>query len=637
MTKGRSTFKNTPGANRGPRARGPREAYEPPAGEVRRSQMLTTYGAGAMVDLLHQAVLIRGLDDWRFPNEADDPGGIIEEPRLAESLAIRLRKADRPPLSIDRPFRAPPTPGDSQASRAVGVDVMVFPRWFVCQNPRCRALEKAQASWTMRRGRYQHHCDNGEHTDMVPIRFVGACPHGHLQDYPWVAFAHSGRDEETRCNAPALYLQEDRVGDFGAIFVGCRTCDARRPLAGAQVRATAPACDGCRPWLGEDGRQECDQRLRLIVRTASNVYFAQTESALSIPRAERALDDAVRSQWKTLEHATAATLPAFRTVPDIGTALAPYHDDEVLQAVARLSAGGPQTREPIRYSELKTFLAAPESLPPGAHSQNFVAQRLPRSAELPPQLERIVLVPKLREVRVQLGFTRIDAPSVNLDGEHELDIKQAELGLHSNFLPAAEIHGEGLFLRLAEEALTEWEQRPAVRARDKALAQGFREWKAQHQNDTLDYPGVRFYLLHSLSHMLITAIALECGYPASALKERLYCSPVAASTPYAALLLSTGTPGSEGTLGGLVEQGPLLTEHLRRAYDEAQLCAGDPVCAGHTPASDLEERFLEGAACHGCLFIAECACERFNRYLDRALVVPVLGHDPQLAFFPRRP
>jgi hypothetical protein len=76
---------------------------------------------------------------------------------------------------------------------------------------------------------------------------------------------------------------------------------------------------------------------------------------------------------------------------------------------------------------------------------------------------------------------------------------------------------------------------------------------------------------------------------------------------------------------------------LRRAFDLGVLCSNDPVCACHTPEHDLAERYLEGAACHGCLFIAECSCERFNRYLDRALVVPTIGHDATLAFFSERP
>jgi hypothetical protein len=39
----------------------------------------------------------------------------------------------------------------------------------------------------------------------------------------------------------------------------------------------------------------------------------------------------------------------------------------------------------------------------------------------------------------------------------------------------------------------------------------------------------------------------------------------------------------------------------------------------------MEERWLHGAACHGCALVAEPSCEMRNDYLDRALVVPVLG------------
>ncbi len=41
----------------------------------------------------------------------------------------------------------------------------------------------------------------------------------------------------------------------------------------------------------------------------------------------------------------------------------------------------------------------------------------------------------------------------------------------------------------------------------------------------------------------------------------------------------------------------------------------------HRPDDSQEERFLHGAACHGCLLIAETSCERRNEFLDRALVV----------------
>ena len=135
----------------------------------------------------------------------------------------------------------------------------------------------------------------------------------------------------------------------------------------------------------------------------------------------------------------------------------------------------------------------------------------------------------------------------------------------------------------------------------------------------------------------MSAISLECGYAASALRERIYCAAADASTPMAGILIATGTPGSEGTLGGLVGQGRRLRTHLQRAYDLGILCSNDPVCGTHSPADDPGERHLEGAACHGCLFVAECSCERFNRYLDRALVVPTIGHPQESAFFTERP
>jgi hypothetical protein len=51
------------------------------------------------------------------------------------------------------------------------------------------------------------------------------------------------------------------------------------------------------------------------------------------------------------------------------------------------------------------------------------------------------------------------------------------------------------------------------------------------------------------------------------------------------------------------------------------------VCAQHDPASPHEHRYLQGAACHGCLLIAETSCEQRNDYLDRALVVPTVDNN----------
>ena len=134
-------------------------------------------------------------------------------------------------------------------------------------------------------------------------------------------------------------------------------------------------------------------------------------------------------------------------------------------------------------------------------------------------------------------------------------------------------------------------------------------------------------MLHSLSHLLVTAVALECGYSASAIRERVYAGEYGFG-----ILLYTGASGSEGTLGGLVEMGRDIESHLQRALELGRLCSNDPVCSQHDPANRLEERFLHGSACHGCLLIAETSCERRNEFLDRALVVPTVATQ-NAAFF----
>ena len=145
---------------------------------------------------------------------------------------------------------------------------------------------------------------------------------------------------------------------------------------------------------------------------------------------------------------------------------------------------------------------------------------------------------------------------------------------------------------------------------------GFEAWKGAHQGAKANFPGLPYVLLHSLSHLLITAVALECGYAASSIRERIYVGEGGEG-----ILLYTASSDAEGTLGGLVQAADHIPEYLRQAVDLGQLCANDPVCAQHRPDSAHEDRFLHGAACHGCLLLPESSCERRNDFLDRSLVV----------------
>ena len=127
-------------------------------------------------------------------------------------------------------------------------------------------------------------------------------------------------------------------------------------------------------------------------------------------------------------------------------------------------------------------------------------------------------------------------------------------------MPAIENRGEGLFLQFSAAAVADWLDREAVKQRDAALQAGFALWAEEHEQSKRVYPGLPYYMLHSLSHLLLTAISLECGYPSSSIRERVYASPGRYG-----ILIYTGSPDAEGTLGGLVDEGRRITNHMRRA------------------------------------------------------------------------
>lgn len=605
---------------------------EQPIGAVRRSQLITTFGAGAMIDLVDRSALVGGLDYWNYETQPRTP---INEPRLAAKLVGQMRRLGVI-LNPMATLFAPPDCDDDRPSERAGLQVLEFPRWMVCQG--CSAMVQASPSLTLKDGRYQHPCASGKTSLLVPVRFVVVCPSGHLDEFPWVEFVHFG--EETECRSQALTLREEAGAELYDVRLTCQVCGSKKSMAEAQRLDAWYRCRGARPWLGRgpDVLEACDAKPSMKVRTSSSTYFAQIQSALSIPNTAARLEKLVRKHVASLAEATHETLrDTIKFNPPVRNALEGFSVEQiwtVLEAVRRNETPPPP---PLRPAEYDYVQGVPFEKPGDAPTEEedeaqFFARRFAPKDPLPAGIERVVLIHELREVRAQVGFTRLAPLESNLDGDAMVDkVRTAALGHLTDWLPAIEDHGEGLWVQLDAEALAAWEKRPEVVQRAALLRSG---WDRE-LGDVADmlFFGPRYYMLHALSHLLIQAISLECGYGASSLRERIYCSMPGATRSMAAILLTTTTPGSEGTLGGLVAQGRRITDHLARALELGRLCSNDPVCAGHSPERDQAERHLEGAACHGCLYLAEVSCERMNRMLDRALVVPVIDQPAQLAFF----
>jgi hypothetical protein len=272
-----------------------------------------------------------------------------------------------------------------------GIQVAEFPAWFVCQ--RCRALSHRK-SLEEKNERYRHQCTRTQVGECVPVRFVATCKEGHLDEFPWNWFVHQGTE---RCDGRDLFLHEGATGDFTQIVVHCDNCKQRRSLSEAREDKVLPECKGRRPWLGRQADVPCTHKLHLLSRTASNAYFAQTMSALSIPEKSRELQQAVTSSklWPLLENATEASgvqlLRRMQTV--INTSLAAitgkpasdFGDEEIAEAVRAVHGGSSTAREGLRTAEFKQFLMAkdevPGELPPP--QDVFFASRLVPAKPLP--------------------------------------------------------------------------------------------------------------------------------------------------------------------------------------------------------------------------------------------------------------
>lgn len=593
-----------------------------PHGQLRQSQVVTTFGPGAMLELPDYSVLVGGLEHW-------SPGGPeIAEPRLTQKLMDLLAV---PSLRL----HAPPPDQEDLSQPQTGITGWQFPEWFITQdvqrNEENRLIRSRMLIHRRQLTKNRFVDDSKKKHDVVPVRFVQACPAGHISDIQWRDLVHGGKSD---CRRQLWIDERGTSGDLAEVFVRCE-CNASISMAQASKTKDRMLghCNGSRPWLGPYTNEKCGVPNRLLIRTASNAYFTQTMSVISLPDRDEEIKDVVTALWDFLEIAESVEdVTRERKRQKVREVLEGFTDAEVWAEIQNRTGAGFRIDKSVKELELETLIAAEEELGSDKPNGNFYARFLPKDVWNQPwmkSIEKVVLVHRLREVVALAGFTRFEAVSPGIDGELDIGVQRASLAREVTWLPAIENRGEGIFLQFSSEAIEQWVARADVASRGAELIAGFDMWLADHSSSSREFPGLPYMMLHSLSHMLVTAMSLECGYPASSIRERIYAVP---NVGYG-ILLFTGTTDSEGTLGGLIQAGRRIHEHVRSALTMAELCSNDPVCAQHESTNPHERRFLHGAACHGCLLIAETSCEQHNELLDRSLVVPTVANRG-VEFFP---
>jgi hypothetical protein len=620
-----------------------RENNKYKVGNIRPSQLLFTYGIGAIAELPQLSVLVMGLDQWLI-----DDSQVLYEPRLLAAVKNRLgnqvTSLRRPPIV--------PSEGGENVNPFVGVPVAPFPSWMVCS--RCRLLAPLESGLFKIKSNpfrlndicYVHaNCQGSpkykREPAAIPARFLVACSQGHLDDFPWLYFVHRGNSE---CTGPLKFEEYGSSGSTTEISVKCTKCADLSPRIlsdafGESGKTHMPRCRARNPHLN-DFDEKCSEQMSTMLLGASNSWFPLTLSVLSLPENSSELEQLVKQFWSDLSEISSIeelkSMSRIFAKSDLKP-LAKYPTEEIWQIILNKKDNSQhpeleQKKIDLKSPEWEVFSQANVNL----NNENFRLRPVEPPAGFTKYFSQIVLVEKLREFMSLVGFSRIQS-----SGDFGDEIESEEITivpLSSNppqWVPSCETRGEGIFIQFNESTIQAWEDSQDLRNKASKVKLAYSDWLSRRNlnpNKSLT-PSMRYLLLHSLSHALIRQFSIACGYSSASLRERIYSKkPDQEGGPQAGILIYTAASDSEGTMGGLVSLGEsaILGYHISQALEQVKLCASDPLCAEHDANS--QDGSLHWAACHSCLFTPETSCEKGNKFLDRSLLVKTLANS-DLAFF----
>jgi hypothetical protein len=128
-------------------------------GQVRRSQVITTYGPGALIDLPKHSAIVGGLETWPKTSDLEE----IPELRLTRKLQIMTG------VPAPRLFTPPPDENDPRES-AKRIGVWRFPEWFIVQES-SRSAERERS----RRLVHRKELDDKGRFDGRPVVALASC------------------------------------------------------------------------------------------------------------------------------------------------------------------------------------------------------------------------------------------------------------------------------------------------------------------------------------------------------------------------------------------------------------------------------------------------------------------------------
>lgn len=589
-----------------------------------RSQFVFTYGPGSVIETKNGPRLI--------PSLANGLGGYFN-PTTFEQFEVndvRLCNYVQKSASAEKKTRIlalPSNAGLNKKQNSRIYSTQIFPAWKICYG---RKAGKNHPS-VLYHGQKCPLCKTDE--DSGTVRFVSACPAGHLDEVNWDYAVH----QKGSCR-PEYYYWKTSGSSLANIEIECPNCHEKKTMQ--EIYNTHYFCTGrfpererpdtaYSPYYSKPNRnQKCDKVMKITQRQSSSLRIADTFTLLTIPKYDNqlsrilqrnsvsvALDTILKTPEAVLNSMSEEVLNEW-----IITSLSDRISHEAVEAIQneielkgvntilsfyqQLNAGDPSFLD-LMYEEFESLLIGA-----GVHKENFIMDEctvFPQSTGSFIPSFKVYPVKKIRTVTVQTGYRRMISGS---DDEESPSVSTAVTLDDCLWYPGFEGFGEGIFITLADSRIP-----------DLSHIDAYHDWI---KHNLSDYSGdsewtdicakPEFVWIHTLSHALIKALSKYTGYSAASLRERVYLSRDGTN---GGILIYNTSPGEDGGMGGLTGSVKDFYEIMQRAENIINICSNDPLCNDLKKSSNS----INGAACYSCLLLSETSCEHRNLWLDRHLLI----------------
>lgn len=618
--------------------------------DLTRNQIIVPFGVGGVYDYKDFSAMTMQVDEWDYVKKDCDFLN-IPNPRFIEYINTKLKlyegfKSKRvfrlllPPIALDANM------SDVAKAQMGNVAVRKFPLWGLCS--RCQALSKFDPNSTStnrcrnpnvskRRLGLMQPCASIKGSGILePVRFIGYCGKGHIQDFPWVEFMSLNclpecemKSESHNAADPSIYLSDDSLGNgFTSLELECGRCKQTKRMTGVQDSEKRKEfineygtkifqCAGSAPW-SKTNDEKCDQLLEIQPRAASKIYSAITISSLYIPGVELAkhafeesdeffniidgdvIESKAREMIEMLKLNEKFSLKTDRMIEMINAERSKI-DSQINNEISE-----DQSEINFRFDEYQTLCVDQ------VDDERFISRRIPNNKYTNEISEKFFSIHKIKKLYTHtalLGFSRISSQLVNKDEAFNPARRNV------NFLPGYEVVGEGIFINFGYDKVANWlAANTKFSLKTEQLRKNGKNYNFLKLKDGwFNYAHV---MINTFSHLFMNQLSIQCGYSLTELKERIYFDE---NSKMAGLLIYTAASDAAGSMGGLVRMAdPVLFEPLlRNTIHNAYVCSNDPICSDSVGQGHSS---LCLAACHACAMIPDLACDDnipSNTFLDR--------------------